>query len=68
MAAGPPLTAREQTNVDLSALESSDSAWIGGIGYARYRSGQVGFDRLTDLKLSFKASLVAAKTHGSPSS
>ena len=60
-AAGPPLTAREQTEFDLNALESSYSAWIGGTGYARYRSGTVGFDRLTDLESTFEASIVAAK-------
>ena len=60
-AAGPPLTAREQTELDLNSLEASYSAWIGGTGYARYRSGTVGFDRLTDLEASFEASVVAAK-------
>lgn len=60
-AAAPPLTAREQTELDLNTLESSYSAWIGGTGYARYRSGTVGFDRLTDLEATFEASVVAAK-------
>lgn len=60
-AAAPPLTAREQTELDLNTLESSYTAWIGGTGYARYRSGTVGFDRLTDLEASFEASVVAAK-------
>ena len=60
-AVGPPLTAREQTELDLATLESSYSAWIGGTGYARYRSGTVGFDRLTDFEASFEASVVAAK-------
>jgi hypothetical protein len=61
-AAAPPLNAREQTELDLATLESSYSAWIGGTGYARYRSGTVGFDRLTDLEASFEASAVAAKS------
>jgi hypothetical protein len=60
-AAAPPLNPREQTELDLATLESSYSAWIGGTGYARYRSGTVGFDRLTDLEASFEASVVAAK-------
>ncbi len=60
-AAGPPLTAREQNELDLNTLESSYSAWIGGTGYARYRSGTAGFDRLTDLESTFEASVVAAK-------
>jgi tetratricopeptide (TPR) repeat protein len=59
--AAPPLTPREQTERDLDTLESSYSAWIGGTGFARYRSGTVGFDRLTDLEASFEASVVAAK-------
>ena len=58
---GPPLTAREQTELDLATLEASYSAWVGGTGYARYRSGTVGFDRLTDFEASFEASVVAAK-------
>lgn len=60
-AAGPPLTAREQAELDLATLESSYSAWIGGTGFARYRSGTVGFDRLTDFEAAFEASVVAAK-------
>ena len=60
-ASAPPLNPREQTELDLATLESSYSAWIGGTGYARYRSGTVGFDRLTDLEASFEASVVAAK-------
>jgi tetratricopeptide (TPR) repeat protein len=61
-APGPPLTLREQTELDLATLEGSYSGWLGGTAYARYRSGTVGFDRLTDLEASFEASVVAAKT------
>ena len=46
----------------LSALESSYSGWIGGIAFARYRSGTPGFDRLTDLEAPFEASAVLGKT------
>lgn len=60
-AAAPPMTPREQAEFDLGALESSYGAWIGGTAYARYRSGTVGFDRLTDLEATFEASVVAAK-------
>jgi tetratricopeptide (TPR) repeat protein len=60
-AVAPPLNPREQTELDLATLEASYSAWTGGTGYARYRSGTVGFDRLTDLEASFEASVVAAK-------
>src|SRR5580698_854953 len=59
---GPPLSQRAQTELELSALESSYSGWIGGIGYGRYRSGTPGFDRLTDLEAPFEASAVLGKT------
>ncbi|CAN5422493.1 hypothetical protein BH10ACI4_BH10ACI4_05520 [soil metagenome] len=61
-ALGPPLSQRAQTELDLSALESSYSGWVGGIGYGRYRSGTPGFDRLTDLESPFEASVVLGKT------
>jgi len=54
-----PLTERQQTERDLAALEASYSGWIGGTGSARYRSGTVGYDRLTDVETSFEASYVA---------
>lgn len=59
---GQPLSQRAQTELDLSALESSYSGWIGGTGYGRYRSGTAGFDRLTDLEAPFEASAVLGKT------
>ncbi len=52
----PPLTERQRTERDLAMLEGSYSGWIGGTGSARYRSGTVGLDRLTDLETSFEAS------------
>jgi hypothetical protein len=52
----PPLTERQRTERDLAILEGSYSGWIGGTGSARYRSGTVGLDRLTDLETSFEAS------------
>jgi tetratricopeptide (TPR) repeat protein len=61
-AAGQPLSQRAQTELELSALESSYSGWVGGIGFARYRSGTPGFDRLTDLEAPFEASAVLGKT------
>jgi len=60
-AAAPPLSPREQAELDLATLESSYSGWTGATAYARYRSGTVGFDRLTDLEASLEASVVAAK-------
>ena len=54
-----PLTERQQTERDLAQLEASYSGWIGGTASARYRSGVIGYDRLTDLETSFEASYVA---------
>ncbi len=47
-ASGQPLSQRAQTELELSALESSYSGWVGGIGVGRYRSGTPGLDRLTE--------------------
>ncbi|RXH56749.1 cellulose synthase subunit BcsC-related outer membrane protein [Granulicella sibirica] len=55
-----PLTEREQTERDLATLEASYSGWLGGTGYARYRSGTPGIDRLTDLEAPVEASAVIA--------
>nr|MBW4028016.1 hypothetical protein [Acidobacteriota bacterium] len=60
--ATPALSERDQTERDLATLVGSYSGWLGGTGFARYRSGTSGFDRLTDLEASFEASLVAAKS------
>jgi len=57
-----PLSQRAQTELELTALESSYSGWVGGIGYGRYRSGTAGFDRLTDLEAPFEASAALGKT------
>jgi tetratricopeptide (TPR) repeat protein len=60
LAPNVPLTERQQAERDLAALEGSYSGWMGGTGSARYRSGVVGYDRLTDLETTFEASYVAA--------
>ncbi len=52
----PVLTPREQTERDLATLEASYSGWLGGTASARYRSGTVGLDRLTDLEATVEAS------------
>ncbi len=61
-AAGPPLSQREQAELDLNTLESSYTGWIGGTVIGRYRSGTAGFDRLVALESPFEASVVLAKT------
>jgi tetratricopeptide (TPR) repeat protein len=58
----PPLLQRANTERELNALEASFSNWLGGTGYARYRSGTPGFDRLTDLESPLEASAVLSKT------
>ncbi len=57
----PPLSLRAQTQTELNALEGSYSGWLGGTGYARYRTGTSGFDRLTDLESPFEVSAVVGK-------
>ena len=56
------LTEREQAELDLAQLEASYSAWLGGSGIVRYRSGTPGFDRLIDLEAPFEATAVLGKT------
>ena len=56
------LTEREQAELDLAQLEASYSAWLGGSGIVRYRSGTPGFDRLIDLEAPFEATTVLGKT------
>ena len=57
VAAQVPLTPRQQAERDLQTLESSYSGWAGGTASARYRSGTVGLDRLTDLESTVEASV-----------
>ncbi len=59
---GQALSPREQTELELSTLESSYSGWIGGTVVGRYRSGTAGFDRLTALESPFEASAVLGKS------
>lgn len=59
--AGPPLSERQQTELDLASLEASYSGWVGGSGSFRTRSGEPGIDRLFDLEVPFEASAVMGK-------
>ena len=54
------LTQRQQAERDLESLELSYSGWLGGTASARYRSGTVGLDRLTDLETTVEASVTLA--------
>ncbi len=53
---------RQQTELDLATLEASYSAWIGGTGSGRYRSGTAGLDRLVDIEAPVEASAVLGKS------
>lgn len=59
--AGPPLTEREQAELDLATLEASYSGWVGGTASIRFRTGTPGVNRLFDYEAPFEASVVAAK-------
>jgi tetratricopeptide (TPR) repeat protein len=52
---------REQTELELATLEASYTGWVGGTGYARYRSGTAGIDRLTALEAPVEFSAVLGK-------
>jgi hypothetical protein len=58
---GPPLTEREQAELDLATLEASYSGWVGGTASVRFRTGTAGVNRLFDYEAPFEASIVAAK-------
>ncbi|AFL87742.1 Cellulose synthase operon protein C C-terminus (BCSC_C) [Terriglobus roseus DSM 18391] len=57
----PPLTERQQTELDLATLEASYSAWMGGTGSVRYRSGRAGVERLFDYEIPFEATIVTGR-------
>ncbi len=59
---GPPLTPRQQTELDLAQLDSSYSGWTGGSGFVRTRSGQPGIDRLYDFEIPVEATFAAGRT------
>ena len=43
--------------MQLRAIESGYSAWLGGTGLINYRSGALGYDHLAALEAPFEASL-----------
>jgi hypothetical protein len=61
-AAGPPIKQPLKAEVEAAATEQSYSGWTGGTGYARYRSGTSGLDRLTDIETPFEASFILGKS------
>lgn len=56
------ISQRQQTELDLATLEASYSAWLGGTGSGRYRSGTPGLDRLVDIEAPVEASAVLGKS------
>jgi cellulose synthase operon protein C len=52
-----PIDPRTEVERQLQSLESSYSAWLGGTGLVNYRSGNLGYDRLTALEAPFEASV-----------
>ena len=56
------MSQRQQTELELATLEASYSAWIGGTGSGRYRSGTPGYDRLVDIEAPVEASAVLGKS------
>ena len=52
----PPLSPRDQAEMQLQAIESGYSGWLGGTGVLNNRSGNLGFDHLSDLEAPFEAS------------
>jgi tetratricopeptide (TPR) repeat protein len=58
---GPPLTDRQQTELDLARLEASYSAFMGGSTSVRFRSGTAGVQRLLDYEVPFESSVVLGK-------
>jgi tetratricopeptide (TPR) repeat protein len=51
-----PVSPREEAEMQLRAIESGYSGWLGGAGYINYRSGALGFDHLAALESPFEAS------------
>ncbi len=52
-----PIDPRTEVEKQLQSLESSYSAWLGGAGLVNYRSGNLGYDRLTALEAPFEGSV-----------
>jgi cellulose synthase operon protein C len=51
-----PLTPRDEAEMQLRSLESGYSGWVGGTGLVNYRSGDLGYDRLSALEAPFELS------------
>ncbi len=52
-----PLSPRDEAEMQLRAIESGYSGWLGGSGVLNYRSGNLGFDHLTALESPLEVSV-----------
>lgn len=52
----PAISPRDQAEMQLQAIESSYSGWLGGSTVLNYRFGNPGFDQLADVETPFEAS------------
>jgi tetratricopeptide (TPR) repeat protein len=52
-----PIDPRAEAEMQLRAIESGYSSWLGGTGFVNYRSGALGFDHLSALEAPFEASM-----------
>jgi hypothetical protein len=48
---------REEAEMQLRAIESGYSGWLGGTGLLNYRTGDLGYDHLSALEAPFEASI-----------
>jgi thioredoxin-like negative regulator of GroEL len=51
------ISPREEAEMQLRAIESGYSGWLGGAGILNYRSGAPGYDQLAALEAPFEASM-----------
>jgi len=52
-----PISPREEAEMQLRAIESGYSPWLGGAGVINYRSGSLGYDHLSALEAPFEVSM-----------
>jgi tetratricopeptide (TPR) repeat protein len=51
-----PISPRDEAEMQLHAIESGYSPWLGGTGLINYRSGSLGYDHLAALEAPFEVS------------
>jgi tetratricopeptide (TPR) repeat protein len=53
----PPLSPRDEAEMQLHSIESGYSGWLGGTGLVNYRSGALGYDHLSAFEAPFEATM-----------